>query len=260
MLVQSKAKGKKEKNIIVETWNYSNNYYFCRRSIRQAMKKLILLAACISIAAGVFAQNYTNKEFALINYDLKITDALREDIQHLDTFMGTVEIHNKNAEDRLKAILIHHLYYNMKPVLERKLDLSILPINSFMQRIRYDEFGYPRASISKALRKGDSPYYFKVEIKLDSQTQEKREQDPELPDKITFPQYTIDLTIYNDEGILPIDHWHGGAKVEEPIQADKTLFGDFIDQQNIPSDSTHPNLSVLHQQAVNNMINSHLNE
>jgi len=224
------------------------------------MKKILLTAACMAIAAGVFAQNYTNKQFALIDYDLKITDVFREDIQHLDAFLESVEVHNEDADDRLKAILIHHLYYNIKPVLERNLEISILPINSFMRSIKYDEYGYPRASISKAMRKGDSPFYFKVEINLDSQTEEKREKDPGLPDKITFPQYTIDITIYNDEGIIPVDHWHGEASADGPIQADKNLFGDFIDPRNLPSDSTQEDLSVLHQQAVMDMINSYLDE
>lgn len=237
-----------------------DNYYFCLRPIRYVMKKLLLTAACIAIAAGVFAQNYTNKQFALIDYDLKISDIFREDIQHLDSFLESVEVHNKDADDRLKALLIHHLYYNMKPVLERKLEISILPINSFMQRIKYDEFGYPKASISKALRRGDSPFYFKVEINLDSQTEEKREKDPDLPDNITFPQYIIDITIFNDEGIIPVDHWHGKAAADGPIQADKNLFGDFIVRRNLPSDSTQEDLSVLHQQAAMNMINSYLNE
>jgi len=224
------------------------------------MKKLVLIAVCIAISAGVSAQNYTNKHFALIDYDLKITDAFREDIRGLNSFLETVEVHNKDADDRLKALLIHHLYYNMSPLLERKLEISILPINSFMQRIKYDNFGYPRASISKALRKGDSPFYFKVAITLDSQTEEKREENPDLPDDIIFPEYIIDITVYNDEGILPVDRWHGESKTDKPLAADKALFGDFLEPRSLPSDSTHQDLSVLHQQAVMNLINSHLND
>jgi len=224
------------------------------------MKRLLLIAVFFIIAAGVSAQNYRDKQFSLIDYDLKITNSFREDIQHLEPLLETFEVHNKEADDRLKALLIHHLYYNMVPLLERKLEISILPINSFMQRIKYDEFGYPKASISKALRKGDSPFYFKVRIILDSQTAEEREQNPDLPDHITFPHYTIDITVYNDEGIIPVDRWHGESAADQALQADKNLFGDFIDSQKPGSSSTQKDLSVLHRQAVMQTINSLLDE
>lgn len=224
------------------------------------MKQIVLLAACLITAASLSAQNYTNKQFALIKYDVKITDAFRSDLQNLKDYISNAEVHNKNADDRLKALLIHHLYYNMTPMLEEKIQMSILPINSFMQKIKYDEFGYPRASISKALRKGDSPFYFKVEMVLDSKTEEKREKNPDLPGNITFPHYTIDITIYNNEGILPVDRWHGESKAKEPIKTNKQLFGSFTGQTTGSTDTTHQDLSTLHRQAVLDMLNSHLNE
>lgn len=224
------------------------------------MKQIVLLAACLITAASLSAQNYTNKQFALIKYDVKITDAFRSDLQNLKDYISNAELHNKNADDRLKALLIHHLYYNMTPMLEEKIQMSILPINSFMQKIKYDEFGYPRASISKALRKGDSPFYFKVEMVLDSKTEEKREKNPDLPGNITFPHYTIDITIYNNEGILPVDRWHGESKAKEPIKTNKQLFGSFTGQTTGSTDTTHQDLSTLHRQAVLDMLNSHLNE
>mgnify|MGYP006297314311 CR=1 FL=1 len=131
------------------------------------MKRLVLLSACIFFAAVASAQNYTNKQFALINYNLKITDAFRSDLKHLDDYIHNLEVHNKKAKDKLKAMMIHHLYYNMTPHLERKLEISILPINSFMQEVKYDDYGYPKASIRRAMRKGDSPYYFKAKVVID---------------------------------------------------------------------------------------------
>ena len=224
------------------------------------MKKHLLIAICVAIAASVSAQNYTNKQFALIHYNLKITDAFREDIQHLDAYLESAKIHNEDADDRLKAMLIHHLYYNMERVLEKKLEISILPINSFMQQINYDDFGYPKASVRKAIRKGDFPFYFKLKIILDSLTESKREKSNQLPSDITYPHYTLDITLYNDEGILPVDRWHGESKPEEPLKADKDLFGGFTGQRRMPSDTNHVDLASLHHQAVMDMINSHLNE
>ncbi len=224
------------------------------------MKQIVLMAVCLIATASLSAQNYTNKQFALINYDLKITDDFRGDLQALEDYINNAEVHNKNADDRLKALIIHHLYYNMTPMLEEKVGMSILPINSFMQEIKYDDFGYPHASISKALRKGDSPFYFKVEMELDSNTEEKREKNTDLPGDITFPHYTIDITVYNNDGIIPVDRWHGESKATKPIKTNKQLFGSFTGQTTSATDTTHKDLSTLHREAVLEMLNNHLNE
>jgi hypothetical protein len=224
------------------------------------MKKIILFAFFFAFAASASAQNYTNKQMALIDYDLKVSKEFREDIQSLQDHIGSAEVHNKDADDRLKALLIHHLYYNMAPRLERELDMSILPINSFMQEVRYDKFGYPRASINRALRKGDSPFYFKLEIALDSKTEEKREEKPELPDNITFPRFTIDVIIYNDEGMLPVDKWHGEAEPEEGMVVEKAMLGEFIDQPASTSGPPKQTLSTLFEDALDKLINTHLND
>ena len=224
------------------------------------MKKLILVVCFCLLGGAVLSQNYTNKQFALINYDLKITDHFREDIAPLESYINTVKIHNKEADDRLKAILIHHLYYNMTPRLERALEISILPINTFMEEIRYNDFGYPNTSINKALRKGNAPFFFKLEVTLDSQTQEKRKENPDLPSGITLPHFIIDITVYNDEGIISVDKWHGEQAVKQPLKADKRLFSGFVGERELSTDTTLTTLSGLYDQAVTNMINSHLNE
>lgn len=224
------------------------------------MKKHLLIAVCIAIAASVSAQNYTNKHFALIHYNLKITDAFRKDLEHLDAYIESAKVHKEDTDDRLKAMLVHHLYYNMKPVLEREMEISILPVNTFMQQIKYNDFGYPKASIRKAMRKGDFPFYFKLKIILDSLTEAKSEKNEQLPEDITYPHYTIDITVYNDDGILPVDRWHGESKPGEPLKADKGLFSGFTSRSNIASDTTRMDLAGLHQQAVIDMINRHLNE
>ncbi len=222
------------------------------------MKKTILTALFLLVTVGIFAQNYANKQFALINYNLKITKEIREDLKPLNSYIESAQVHNKEAKDRLKALIVHHLYYNMTPMLEDSLQISILPINSFMQAVKYDPFGYPKASISKAMREGDSPYYFKVEIKLDSKTQERREKNPDLAEEVTFPRYDIDITVYNNEGILPVDRWHGEHQADKPLKVEQALFGSFTERGQ--DDTGRVTLATLHRKAVKDLINGHLNE
>lgn len=222
------------------------------------MKKIILTTFFLLVTAGIFAQNYANKQFALINYNLKITKEIREDLKPLNSYIESVEVHNKEAKDRLKALVVHHLYYNMIPMLKDSLQISILPINSFMEAVKYDQFGYPKASISKAMREGNSPYYFKVKIKLDSKTQEHRKKNPDLGEKVTFPRYVIDIIVYNNDGIVPVDRWHGEQEADKPLKVEQAIFGSFTEQGQ--EDTGRVTLATLHRKAVEDLINDHLND
>jgi hypothetical protein len=221
------------------------------------MNKILLSMLLICLSVAGFAQNYTNKHMALIHYNLKITDTFRQEVLPLQDYLQSVEVHNEKAEDRLKAVLIHHLYYNLAPQIERQLEVSILPINSFMEAVKYDEYGYPKSSINRALREGDSPFYFKLEVSLESRTEEKLEANPEEPDSGIFPFFSIDVTVFNDEGILPVDKWHGEAVAEKGLATDKSLFGEFTRQRPALGATT---LSTLYDRAITNLINQHLND
>jgi hypothetical protein len=216
------------------------------------MKRIGLFIMFLTMAAGINAQNITNKEFALIDYDLKITDNFREDTKSLKDFYQSAEVHNKESEDKIKAILIHHLYYHLERVLEKKLEISILPINSFMQKVSYDQFGYPKASIGKALRKGSSPFYLKLKVTLDSKEETEKK-------KHMVPRFKLDITVYNDEGIIPVYKWHGKAASSEPLPVNKMLFKGYVkklprrEQKNI-------SLSELYDQAIVNLISNHAND
>ena len=217
------------------------------------MRKFILLTTVFLLSLNIAAQNITNKQFVLIDYDLKISDNFRTQTESLQDFFQSAKVHNEDAKDRLKAILIHDLYYKLKPQLERKLEISILPVNSFMQETNYDEFGYPEMSISKALRKGDSPFYFNVKVTLDSKEQE------ENMESVVQPHFVIESKVFSDEGILPVFKWHGEKGVTEPLPVSKMLFKGFVD--NLPQDQkAETTLSSLYDEAVINLINNHLND
>jgi len=221
------------------------------------MIRILFSVLFLSLATLTLAQNYTNKQMALIHYNLKISESFREEVQPLNNYLQSVEVHNKDADDRLKAVLIHHLYYNLTPRIERQLEISILPIHSFMEAVKYDKFGYPRSSINRALRKGDSPFYFKLDVTLSSRTEEEKEANPEMPEGMIWPFFTIEVTVFNDEGIIPVDKWHGEARTEEGIAVEKDLFGEFTKQRPALGATT---LSGLYDQAVSNLINQHLND
>src|SRR6056297_3343491 len=226
------------------------------------MKKYIILTLLsVFLAVALYGQNIVNKQFTLLNYDLNLTTEFREDLQNLEPFFNSVEVHNKDSDDRLKAIMIHHIYYHLKENLEEDLEINILPINTFMQKVKYNDFGYPKTHINKALRVGGSRYYFKLDVTFDSMTEERKKNDPKLQGNIIFPHITIDITVYDKNGVIPVDKWHGEKITYKPYEINKRFFRQFVKDSEIPSkpqleegEEEQENLFQLYEAALNDLI------
>jgi len=230
------------------------------------MKKYIILTLLsVFLAVALYGQNIVNKQFTLLNYDLNLTTEFREDLQNLEPFFNSVEVHNKDSDDRLKAIMIHHIYYHLKENLEEDLEINILPINTFMQKVKYNDFGYPKTHINKALRVGGSRYYFKLDVTFDSMTEERKKNDPKLQGNIIFPHITIDITIYDKNGVIPVDKWHGEKIAYKPYEINKRFFRQFVKDTEIPpkpqmeeNEEEQESLFQLYEAALNDLINNFL--
>jgi hypothetical protein len=226
------------------------------------MKNFIITTLLFVISLNVSAQNFTDKQFALINYELEITDEFRKDMKPLKKFIKKVEVHNKDTDDKLKALMVHHFYYHLAEQLEKHAEIDIIPINTFMQEVKYDEFGYPKSNISKILRIGDSHFYFKLKILVDSKTEEKKKNDPKLRGDISFPAITIDINVYNDEGIIPVDRWKGTKIAYKPFEVNERFFRTLAKEDQLPpkpknTENEQESLFELYKMAVDNLIEPH---
>ena len=232
------------------------------------MKKYIILTLLsVFLAVALYGQNIVNKQFTLLNYDLNLTTEFREDLQNLEPFFNSVEVHNKDSDDRLKAIMIHHIYYHLQENLEDDLEINILPINTFMQKVKYNDFGYPKTHINKALRVGGSRYYFKLDVTFDSMTEERKKNDPKLEGDIFFPTITINITVYNDEGVIPVEKWHGEKITYQPYELNKRLFRKFVEPSELPpppkleeNEKEQQSLFELYDSALTELINNFLED
>ncbi|MFO8235966.1 MAG: hypothetical protein R6U04_11245 [Bacteroidales bacterium] len=220
--------------------------------------KYFLIFIFILFNQALNAQNYANKQFALINYNLEISKEFRKDLKPLNSFIKSAEVHNKKAENKLKAILVHHFYYHMKDELEDYLKISILPVNTHMQKVKYDAFGYPNEKINKILRVGDASHYFKIDISLDSRTKDMKKKNEKLKGDITFPEIHIKVTVYNNEGMIPIDKWYGKKVTQDSVMVKKRFFRDLVDEKDIPAkpdeDKEQKSLLNLYYEAVDDLI------
>ena len=226
---------------------------------------LLILLALFTIA--LYAQNIRNKQFSLFSYKLSVSNDFVEEISDLEAFMDNIKTYNDPGNEKLKAVLIHIIYYNLKEKLEDELEIEILPINTFMRNVKYDDYGYPDANIRQALRKGNSRFYFNVNANLESLTKNKRDENPEIFENIdypvVYPQLTIEVTVFNNEGIIPEAKWIGVTTPKYPLEINEYLLKGFdnTEMKILPAEAQQTdNLYLMLDRAIHNAIQDHYDD
>lgn len=195
------------------------------------MKKYFLLSFIFFLSTSLWAQKITNKQFSLIGYNLNISKEITNELSDLDGFMNNIKTYNDPGNDKVRAIFTHIIYYTIKQKFEEELEIEILPINTFMRAVKYDDYGYPITNIRDAMRKGDSKFYFKIDVTIESLTESKRKSNPELFEdidyKVTFPQMSMEVVVYNNQGIIPVDKWVGVTTAKKPLPINEYLLKGF---------------------------------
>ena len=230
-------------------------------------KKILFIFISFVLSSTIWAQNIKNKQFTLFNYDLSISNDFVEELAPLESFIDNVKTYNDPGNEKLKAILVHIMYYTLKEKLEQELEIEILPINTFLRSVKYDDYGYPETNIRDAIRKGDSRFYFKAEINLESLTKKMQDDSPELFEDIdystTYPQLSINVTVYNNEGIIPIAKWTGTTTPKYPLAINNYLLKGFdnTEMQILPAEENQTdNLFLMLDRAIHNTIQDHYND
>ncbi|MCB2195895.1 MAG: hypothetical protein KQH79_08540 [Bacteroidetes bacterium] len=233
------------------------------------MRKInfIIVVLFLFFIGSATGQNIKNKQFTLISYNLTVDKGFADEISSLEPFIETIKTYNDPGNEKLKAILVHIIYYTLKENLEKELEIEILPINTFMREVDYDDYGYPDANIRTALRKGDSRFYFKVDANLETLTKDKQDESPDLFENVekpfTYPQLTLDITVYNNEGIIPVAKWTGITTPKYPLTINSYFLKGFDNTEMEilpPEDQQKDNLYLMLDRAIHNAIQDHYND
>ncbi|MGM0504253.1 MAG: hypothetical protein ACQESQ_06505 [Bacteroidota bacterium] len=231
------------------------------------MKKYLIFLLLLISWVSSNGQKIANKQFSLINYNLEISKDLRTELNELDAYIGDIKTYNDPGNDKLTAVLIHTIFFTFKEVIERDLEIEILPINTFMNNVKYDDYGYPTTSIRKALRKGYSQYYFKLDVKIESITNQQKEDHPkkyeDINYKSTYPQVTLNMTIYSKDGIIPVYNLIGTASAKTPLQVNEYLLKGFDNTEMVIAKRVEQqpyNLYTVFYRATKNLIRDYLNK
>ncbi|MDK2978879.1 MAG: hypothetical protein PWP52_1593 [Bacteroidales bacterium] len=231
------------------------------------MKKYLIILLLLISWYSCNAQKIANKQFSLINYNLEISKDFRNEISELDHFIRGIKTYNDPGNDKLTAVLIHTIFFTFKEVIERDLEIEILPINTFMNAVKYDDYGYPKTNIRKALRKGYSQYYFNLNVKIESIDIQQKEDHPkkykDITFKTTYPQVTLNMTIFSKDGIIPVYNLTGTAVATKPLQVNEYLLKGFDNtEMDIapPGEQQSDNLYTVFYRATKNLIQDYLNK
>jgi hypothetical protein len=230
-------------------------------------KRYFLLAIIVLFTSTLFGQNIKNKDFSLFSYELSISKDLVEELSDLESFVDGIKTYNDPGNEKLKAIFVHTLFYSLKDNLQNELELEILPVNSFMREVKYDDFGYPKTNIREALKKGFSRFYFKVEVEFESLTKDKREENAELFEdidyKVTYPQINISITVYNNQGVIPVAKWNSSSTAKYPLAINNYLLKGFDNTEMIilPAEEQQTdNIYLILDRAIHNTIQDYYNK
>lgn len=229
------------------------------------VKKYLIFSILIFFWFSTPAQKLINKQFSLVSYDLEISENLRDEITGLGSYISGIKTYNDPGNDKLMAIFIHNIYFTIKEILEKDLEIEILPINTFINNVKYNNYGYPVTSIRKALRKGYSQYYFKLEVKIESLSKQQKAENPEkyidISYSTTYPKIIINMTIYSKDGIIPVYNLTGEAKTVYPLKINEYLLRGFDNKDMViaePGVKQDDNIYTVFYRATKNLIQDYL--
>lgn len=188
-------------------------------------KRIMLILVLLGFSVSLTAQNYRNKQLALISYSYNIHQNIKP---QLDEFAYLFPDAQESKADKTIATLKNNSWQILKERLEEETSMYILPITAHGNDFKYDEYGFPDMSINRALRKGNSRYYIRVSVTIATLSNKADKgygttvnkdttQNPKaIPEGSLVPEITIEVTTYTREGILPMQKVVGSAIATEP--------------------------------------------
>ena len=228
------------------------------------MKKFIvgLLILLASTSGFAQSQRYQSKQFALISFNYVISNDLKPKLDQFEHLFPETE---KRKADRIISPAKEKTWYLLKARLEKETGMYILPINAHGSSFKYDAYNFPSVSINSALKKGGSRYYIKVDIMVSSgitksdtgygaKPDGNNNEELKTNNDLCLPTITIDLTLYNDKGILPIKKETGIAIATDSWNMSEEIFTGIINKKEYDRNKTNTLLGLTNA-AITKLLN-----
>lgn len=220
------------------------------------IKNLIVISLLITYLTDSNARKIENTQFALIGYEVTISNEFREEIADLNSIIFDIRGYSNKKQDKLEGKIYDISYPYIEEKLEKRYSIDILPVNSFVDAVKYNAYGYPEVPVKKAQQLGNSRYYLKIIISIETTTpSDKDAKNSVLYKGKTNPIVTVTAEVYERVGVLPIGKASGIAKVSQPQRVEKNLLKGIT--RPISEDEVHEldeTLFALILKAIENMV------
>jgi hypothetical protein len=220
------------------------------------MKKLKTIALLlIFVQMSLMARSYFNKEFAIFYYNVSISRDFRREIKGLESYINSIPGYNKKGQEKLLGRIYELTYTYLEEKLEKQYEMNILPINSFTNNVEYNEYLFPVTQIQRARKYGNSNYYLKINIDIETAIPKDARVSVLFRNK-THPMVTVSIEIYDNESMFAVKKVTGQAQSSMPIRVEEKFLYGIIAPVNLDEiDNLDENLFVLLITAMNKAIN-----
>ena len=98
-------------------------------------------------------------------------------------------------------------------------------------------------------------------------TKSKKDEDPTLFEKynypVIYPEMTIEITVFNNEGVIPVSKWIGTSTPQYPLPVNDYLLKGFDNKEMVilpAEDHQDDNLYLMLDRAIHNTIQNYLSQ
>ncbi|HPF93424.1 MAG TPA: hypothetical protein PLV65_05795 [Tenuifilaceae bacterium] len=229
------------------------------------MKKIgiiLSLAILLGLTSKLSAQNYSNKQLALISYEYNIHQNIKP---QFDEFAYLFPEPKEKKADKTTGLLKEKTWYLLKERLEEGTGMYILPLNAHGNDFKYDAYGFPEMNINRAIRKGNSKYYIKIDVTISAYStkaetgygsktsKDSIENEDNISENAIIPEITIEVTTYSNEGIIPMQKVTGKAIADEPWEISVKTFDGLKKGETLKLNDPH-NIMGLINSAITNLL------
>ncbi len=179
------------------------------------MRIKYLLFCCIVVVANILqlsAQKFANGQFTLFSFTYEIEESVT------DLLVSTASQITLNAADdkaKVNGMMVQTMWSMICKKMQDTFKTYILPANSFNDKVKYDEFGFPDISIQKAIKLSDTKYYFKMLMTIESEVYDNNGVKY-LKDEFV-PKVSLVFEIYDKHGYIPIRTADGFGTALKPV-------------------------------------------
>lgn len=226
----------------------------------KALPLALLVLVILPFNAGSI--NYRNKHLALIAFNVTISPQVMERLNSYENQFPDIKNHRANKIiKRIKDIT----WILLEDRLEREIGLYLYPVNIYGNQFDYDEFEFPNTSINKAIRRGNSKFYMRVDLNIEfeiisvptgygSAPRPRRDTSKTATEEHQAepkPRIIFNVTTYSDKGIIPVDKFIGQSKAAEPWVYNNEFLNGLVNDKFSEDPKTFMGLM---NQAVSNLI------